>query len=107
MDTPTPTHDCLLTISCPAEVEEELIDLLREHPEWVSGFTALAAEGFGSGTKLHSAMEQVRGRSRRRQLQVVMAASNVAPLVAVLRAALPSDEVAWWTMPVSGFGRFA
>jgi hypothetical protein len=107
MDTSHPVHDCLLTISCPAEVEEELIDLLREHPEWVSGFTSLAAEGFGSGTRLHSAMEQVRGRSRRRLLQVVLQQGNVQALVDVLRAAIPSDEVAWWTIPVTGFGRFA
>jgi Protein of unknown function (DUF3240) len=107
MDPTVPLHDCLLTLSCPAEVEEELIDLLREHPEWVSGFTSLAAEGFGSGTKLHSSMEQVRGRSRRRLLLVVLAGADVPPLLDVLRAALPSDEVAWWTMPVTGFGRFA
>ena len=107
MDAPLPVHDCLLTISCPAEVEEELIDLLREHPEWVSGFTSLAAEGFGSGTKLHSAMEQVRGRSRRRMLLVVLATEHVQPLVDALRSAIPSDEVAWWSMPVTGFGRFA
>jgi hypothetical protein len=80
---------------------------LREHPEWVSGFTSLAAEGFGSGTTLHSAMEQVRGRSRRRLLQVVLCQTNVQPLIDVLRAAIPSDEVAWWMMPVTGFGRFA
>jgi hypothetical protein len=107
MDTAHTAHDCLLTLSCPAEIEEELIDLLREHPEWVSGFTSLAAEGFGSGTKLHSAMEQVRGRSRRRLLQVVLDQANVQPLLEVLGAAIPSDEVAWWTVPVNGFGRFA
>jgi Protein of unknown function (DUF3240) len=107
MENTLPVHDCLLTLSCPAEVEEELIDVLREHPEWVSGFTSLAAEGFGSGTQLHSAMEQVRGRSRRRMLQVVLSQSNVQALVEVLRTAIPSDEVAWWTVPVTGFGRFA
>jgi hypothetical protein len=107
MDAPSLEHDCLLTLSCTAGLEEELIDLLREHPEWVGGFTSLAAEGFGSGTKLHSAMEQVRGRSRRRLLQVLLNGAHVAPLIAVLRAAVPSDEVAWWTVPVSGFGRFA
>lgn len=107
MDATPPMHDCLLTLSCPAEVEEELIDLLREHSEWVSGFTSLSAEGFGSGTKLHSSMEQVRGRSRRRLLMVMLAGTNVPPLLEVLRAAVPSDEVAWWTVPATGFGRFA
>ena len=107
MNAPAADYDCLLTLSCPAGLEEDLIDLLREHPEWVSGFTTLAAEGFGAGTKLHSAIEQVRGRSRRRLLQVLLAEANREPLIEALRERLPSDEVAWWTMPVTGFGRFA
>jgi len=100
-------HDCLLTLSCPAGLEEELIDLLRDHPQWVSGFTTIAAEGFGAGTRQHSPIEQVRGRSRRRLLQVLLSAADVEPLLALLRERIPSDEVAWWTVPVSGFGRFA
>ena len=107
MDAAHPVHDCLLVLSCPAGVEEELIDVLREHPDWVSGFTSLAAEGFGSGTQLHSAMEQVRGRSHRRLLQVVLDQAHVPLLLEALRTAIPSDEVAWWTVPVTGFGRFA
>ena len=99
--------DCLLNISLPAELEEEMIDLLREHPEQVSGFTVTAAEGFGAGTKMHSAMEQVRGRSRRRLVQILLRAPDVEPLLEQLRGAMPSDEIAWWTLPVTGFGRFA
>lgn len=107
MPAPDEALDCLLTLSCPAELEEEVIDLLREHPDRVSGFTSLPAEGFGVGTRLHSPIEQVRGRSRRRILQVLMSAEQVYPLLVALRAQIPSDEVAWWTIPVSGFGRFA
>lgn len=103
----TNSMDCLLVISCPAELEEELIDQLREHPQWVSGFNSLAAEGFGSGTRLHSAMEQVRGRSRRRMLQIVLDQRHAGELLEVLRTSTPSDEVAWWTLPLTGFGRFA
>lgn len=87
--------DCLLSLSCPAELEEELMDLLGEHPELVSGFTVFPAEGLGAGTRLHSAMEQVRGRSRRRVLQVLMHADDVPVLLAALREQVPSDEVAW------------
>jgi Protein of unknown function (DUF3240) len=103
----TNTPDCLLTVSCPAELEEELIDLLRTHPQWVNGFTSVAAEGFGAGTRLNSTMEQVRGRSRRRMLLVALANEHVALLLAALRTQIPSDEVAWWTAPLSGFGRLA
>jgi hypothetical protein len=101
------SHDCLLCIAFPAELEEEMIDLLREYPEVVSGFTLLAAEGFGAGTRLGSAMEQVRGRARRRLLQLLLAADQATMLTDALRARLPSEEVAWWTSAVTGFGRFA
>ena len=101
------TYDCLLNIACPAELEEEFIDLLRAQPERVSGFTLLPAEGFGAGMRLHSAMEQVRGRSRRRLLQILLQSTDVEPLLADLRTRIQSDEVAWWTIPVSGFGRLA
>ncbi len=104
---PTAIPDCLLTISLPRALEEEIIDLLREQPQWVSGFTALPAEGFGSGTRLHSSMEQVRGRSSRCLLQVVLRSEHAEPLLAALKERIPSDEVAWWTVPVNGFGRFA
>jgi hypothetical protein len=107
MSPPDNHLDCLLTLSCPAGLEEEVIDLLREHPDRVSGFTIVAAEGFGAGTRLHSPIEQVRGRSRRRVLQVLMSSTQVEPLLDELRVRIPSDEVAWWTIPVSGFGRFA
>ncbi len=98
---------CLLSLSLPVRLEEELIDLLREHPEAVSGFTVLPAEGFGEGTRLHTAMEQVRGRSRRCVVQILMSAAAVPPLLDALRERLPTPEIAWWTLPVTGFGRFA
>lgn len=97
---------CLLTISCPGKLEEEFIDLFREHRQWVSGFTSLPAEGFGTGTRLHTSMEQVRGRSQRRIMQLVLDMAHVEPLLGALRQQIPSSEVAWWTIPVSGFGRF-
>ena len=107
MNTDDRRYDCLLTLSCPAELEEEFIDLLREQPQWVSGFTTLSAEGFGAGTSLHTTIEQVRGRSRRRLLQILMRGPDVPALLEVLASRVPSNEVAWWTMPVEGFGRFA
>lgn len=99
--------DCMLSLSLPAELEEEMIDLLRAHPDRVRGFTLVPAEGFGAGMRMHSAMEQVRGRSRRRVVQILMTADAVEPVLQALRERLPSDEIAWWTLPVTGFGRFA
>jgi hypothetical protein len=105
--TETPLLDCLLTLALPAELEEEMIDLLRGLPELVSGFTLTPAEGLGSGAALRSTVEQVRGRARRRLVQVLLPRGDVPALLEALRAALPSREVAWWTTDVTGFGRLA
>jgi hypothetical protein len=107
MNASSADYDCLLTLSCPAQLEEEFIDLLREYPQWVSGFTTLPAEGFGIGTRLRSSMEMVRGRSHRRLLQILLSSAHLQPLLLTLRTRVPSEEVAWWTVPVTEFGRFA
>ncbi|MEN9705848.1 MAG: hypothetical protein RLZZ393_1727 [Pseudomonadota bacterium] len=100
-------YDCQLHLAFPVEVEEELIDILRAESALVSGFSILPAEGFGAGARLASTMEQVRGRARRRLALVLMRQEQVPALLDALRARLRSPEMAWWTVPVSGFGRFA
>lgn len=100
-------YDCQLNLALPVELEEELIDILRSESTLVSGFSIVSAEGFGAGATLVSTMEQVRGRSRRRLAQVLMRSEQVPVLLEALRARLQSPEMAWWTVPVTGFGRFA
>jgi hypothetical protein len=98
-------YDCLLTLALPDSLEEEVLDHLASVPQWVRGFSIMRAEGFGAGAKLRSSMEQVRGRSRRYLIQMLMRNENVAPLVESLRSRFTSDEMAWWTVPLTGFGR--
>lgn len=100
-------YDCLLTLALPDTLEEEVLDHLASTPEWVNGFSVVRAEGFGAGARLRSAMEQVRGRSRRHLIQILMRGQHVEPLVESLRSRFRSDEIAWWTVPLSGFGRLA
>lgn len=99
------TYDSLLTIALPADLEEEMLDHLASRTEWVSGYSIVHAEGVGSGAHLRSTMEQVRGRARRRLIAVVMRSEHVAPLIESLRATFRTTEVAWWTAPLTGFGR--
>ncbi len=99
------TYDCLLTLALPAELEEDVVDLLRGLPHLATGFTLVPAEGLGAGSPLRSTVDQVRGRARRRLVQVLLGQAQAAELVAQVAQALPSREIAWWTQPVSGFGR--
>jgi len=103
----TPDPDCIFTLALPQTLEEEALDLLLAHPEWVPGVTVTAGEGFGRQVQLPSVMEQIRGRARRCVLTVLMRQADVAPLVAALQAAFPHPQAAWWTAPLSGFGRLA
>ncbi|HEY6924526.1 MAG TPA: DUF3240 family protein [Steroidobacteraceae bacterium] len=100
-------YDCMLTLALPADLEEEVLDHLAAHPEWVRGFSMVHAEGFGAGARLHTTMEQVRGRSRRRLVQLLIRQEHVRGLVDSLQGSFRTPEMAWWTSPISGFGRFA
>jgi len=100
-------YDCLLILALPAGLEEEVLDHLADHPEWVSGFSVVHAEGFGAGARLGTSMEQVRGRSRRRLVELLMRREHLQDLLNSLRGSFTSAEMAWWTVAVTGFGRFA
>ncbi len=100
-------YDCVLTLALPADLEEEVLDHLSAHPEWVKGFSIVHAEGLGAGARLRTSMEQVRGRSRRRLVQLLIRQEHVSGLVDSLRGSFNTPEMAWWVAPISGFGRFA
>ncbi|WP_235839969.1 DUF3240 family protein [Derxia lacustris] len=102
-----PQFDRLLTVVAPVALQDELIDVLLGLPELVRGFTATPADGFGAGVRLPSAIEQVTGRARRVRLEVALTEAQIAPLLAALKAALPTPEIAYWVLPVLGFGRLA
>lgn len=100
-------YDCMLTLALPAALEEEVLDHLQAHPEWVSGISVVAAEGFGAAAPLESALEQVRGRARRRLVTLLLDSRHVEPLVASLRSEFRSPYMAYWVTPLTTFGRFA
>lgn len=103
---PSP-YDCVLTLALPQTLEEEALDLLLAHPEWVDGFSVVLAEGHGRQVQLPSVMEQIRGRARRCLVTVLMRQADTAALLQALQQAFPHPQAAWWTTPLTGFGRFA
>jgi hypothetical protein len=102
-----PKYDCELTLAVPEHLEEEMLDLLLAHEDLVSGFSVHAAEGVGSGAPLHTTLERVRGRSRRKMITLLMRGEQATLLIERLRQQVPSPDVAWWTTSLTGFGRLA
>jgi len=104
---PFPRPDCLLNLACPKALEEEMLDVLATQAALVPGFTVIQAQGVGANVELVTTLEQVQGRARRVLLQIALARSSLAPLLATLRQALPSPQIAYWVVPLLDFGHFA
>jgi hypothetical protein len=98
--------DVVLTLILPAALEEDVLDHLLAHPEWVTGFTTAAAEGHGRNAVLQTTSEQIRGRARRRVVTLLVANATLDSLLGSLRAAFQNPEMAYWVTPLLGFGRF-
>lgn len=97
--------DCLLTLAVPEGLGDELLEYLLDQEDLVTGFTVQDAEGLGAGAELHTALERVRGRARRQLVLVPMQEQAAHALIGRLRERFTSPEIAWWTTPLSGFGR--
>lgn len=93
----------MLVLNAPPVLEEDLVDYLLSHPD-IDGFTSFAAAGHGvSGSSL-SIAEQVTGRRRRIQFEIILAADRAHEVTQGLAAAVGPDIV-YWQSPVQGVGR--
>ena len=97
----------LLTLAAPRALEEDLLEQLLVHPEWASGFTLYEVEGHSQRGAHLSVQEQVRGRTDRFAVQVVIDAEHAQALLAHLKNRFPKRDVAYWISPVLEFGRLA
>jgi hypothetical protein len=96
-----------LHLAFPATLEEEMVDFCHAQAALFSGFTMLDADGYGEAARLHTAVETVLGRARRKLLVTVLPARDVDAALAALRAALPSPEIVYWALHVARFGRLS
>jgi hypothetical protein len=99
--------NCLLTLVFPPSLEEAVIGLLLEHPQWASRFICFRADGHGQAMPLSASAELVRGRTPRLVVQLIVARSEVHPLLAELRRSVASPEVAYWLAELADSGRLA
>ena len=96
--------ETLLVLNISPDLEEDLVDYLLQL-DFVSGFTSSHVYGHGRHG-LMTVAEQVIGRRKRMQFEVVMKEAQVADLLAELAAQVGRD-ISYWQLPVSNFGRIA
>jgi len=99
--------DCLLTLVFPPSLEESVIGLLLEHPQWSARFVCSHVQGHGQAMTLAAGADLVRGRAPRLMVQLVTGHAEVQALLGTFREAVPSPEVAYWVVELAQYGRLA
>ncbi|MGE5492580.1 MAG: DUF3240 family protein [Actinomycetota bacterium] len=96
-----------LTLILPRSLEEQMIDALLEHPDWIGPFTAHPVDGHGAPGAMESPAEKVRGRAERVRLDILIDQGNASELMAHLEKEFKGARVFWWLSPVIDSGSFA
>jgi Protein of unknown function (DUF3240). len=93
----------LLVLNISPELEEDLIDCLLEIPE-VDGFTTREVYSHGRHEQM-SIAEQVRGRRKRLQVELIVEAPAVNRVLTLIKEKVGGDGT-YWEQPVRNIGRF-
>lgn len=93
----------LLVLNLRPELEEDLVDYLLAR-EGVAGFTSYHARGHGLVNEELSLAEQVSGRRKRLQFEILMDEADVNLLIDGLADEVGRDIV-YWQQVVSNSGR--
>jgi hypothetical protein len=96
-----------LTLVCPAEVSERVVDILLESDVEMTGFTTFKADGHGHDFSSATVGERVRGRVARRVVVAVLKADDVPVLLGELQAQINNPHLAYWTEPVLAYGHLS
>ena len=96
--------DCCLTLLCPPMQEERLLDLLLVSVG-SEIFTSAPLSAHGVSTGHLSTSEQVMGRARATQIQVLIATQAKEALLAEIREQFPGIHFRYWVAPVLEMGK--
>lgn len=92
-------NDCCLTLLCPPLDEEKLLDLLLMFAH-SAVFTSAPVAAHGVSVGRLSASEQVLGRARATQVQVLLPVAAKDVLLASIRAQFAGVGVRYWVTPL-------
>lgn len=98
--------DVCLNLILPLALRDQVLDHLLKRPEWVGPFTTHRVEGHGDPDGILSLAEQVRGRTERVRVEILMDASHVEALLSELQGGISSAESVWWLTPLLKMGDF-
>jgi len=94
----------LIVLTSPPALESQLIDWLLSREEGI-GFTSCAVHGHSANYGHLSIAEQVIGRQRRQQLQVLLRHSLLDLFLESLVSEFAGTDLHYWVVPVLAGGR--
>ena len=97
--------DLCLSLICPPQVEEKLLDALLSTPE-VEVFMSSPTFSHGTAQGRLTATEQVMGRSRSMQISVLLTKDSFDRLHQFLQHEFAGTGIRFWTTPVMTEGEF-
>ena len=92
----------MLVLNIAPELKEDLIDYLLGFAD-IEGFTSFSVRGHGEHKNL-SIAEQVSGRRKREQYEVLLDSSIIPGILAGLASKVGKDIV-YWEQAIANFGR--
>jgi hypothetical protein len=95
-----------LTLLCPPDIEEKILDLLLLTPE-VRVFTSAPTAAHGLGLSELNTTEQVLGRARMVQVEALLSEEHKDALLLVIRREFARTGVRYWLAPVVESGDIA
>ena len=95
-----------LTLLCPPQAEERLLDLLLMLPN-TTDFTSTPTAAHGLTHENMDQTEQVLGRARATEVEVIFAADDKAALLDALRQQFVGAGLRYWITPVIESGEIA
>lgn len=93
-------HEYCLNLICPPAVEEKLLDVLLES-DGSEVFTSVQIHSHGAAHGQLSAQEQVMGRSRAMQIQVLLSEEVLTQLLERVRREFAGTGIRYWASPVA------
>ncbi|PZP91290.1 DUF3240 family protein [Pseudorhodoferax soli] len=94
-----------LTLCCPQDLEEKLVDALLDVADQ-RVFTSTAIAAHGASNHRASNAEQVMGRSSWTQVQLLVSSDQLAALLDGLRPSFAGTPLRYWATPLAQAGEF-
>lgn len=92
-----------MNLIVPPTLEEQVLDLLLIAPE-TSAFTSMPVFGHGASPAGLSTADQVLGRTRQNQVQIILAQNEADALIAKLRQRFSGTGIFFWLTAVTNKG---